>query len=222
MYSLTQAITDYRYLRERGYPPNASLKLVGDRCGLTARERNLLFRGVLPAAVARARAAKLVTPEGAAGHPIGVDWYNVLITVESYLKGSRVFLADDGVIRDAAAVHSSYRAGAVTGQAALLLAGSLTALSPARVDVFIDSPVAYSAEMACRLRGLLAGAPFEAGIEVVGSPDYRLKDYPGIVASSDSAIMDRAARILDVPRYSLREAFGFEPPALSAYARDER
>jgi hypothetical protein len=219
MCDLAPATADYRYLRERGYSPQAALKLVGDRYELTARERNLLFRGVLPAAVARARAAKLIAPDDVAGARLGVDWYNVLITVESYLKGSAVFLAEDGVVRDAAAVHGSYRAGIVTDRAAALLVEALRSLAPAAVDVFIDSPVAYSGQMAAGLRERLRGAAFAANVEVVESPDHFLKSYPGVVASSDSAIIDPAARVLDFARYALRAAYGFEPPEVSALRR---
>ncbi len=218
MSDFVQAIADYRYLRERGYAPHAALKLVGDHHELSARERNLIFRGVLPRALAWARTARLVTPADAAGRCLGVDWYNVLITVESYLKGIVVFLADDGVVRDAAAVHGSYRSGPVTDRAVGTVIDAMRKLAPARVDLLVDAPVAFSGRMAAGLRDRLSGLPFAARVEVVESPDYALKDYCGVVASSDSAIIDRAARVLDLARFALQEAFGFAPPDLSALA----
>lgn len=218
MSDFVQAIADYRYLRERDYSPRAALKLVGDHHELSARERNLLFRGVLPRALAGARAARLVSAADAAGRCIGVDWYNVLITVESYLKGIAVFVADDGLVRDAAAVHGSYRSGLITDQAIGVVVEAMRKLSPARADLLVDAPVAFSGQMAAALRDRLRGLPFASRVEVVESPDYALKGYCGVVASSDSAIIDRAAKVLDLARFALHEAFGFEPPDLAAVA----
>lgn len=219
MSDFSAAIADYRYLRERGYPAQATLKLVGDHHGLAARERNLLFRGVLPPAQALARQAKLVPPGGLSTRALGVDWYNVLITVESYLKGVAVFLADDGVVRDAAAVHGSYRASPVTEQATAVVLEALREMAPARADFYLDAPVAFSGDMAAALRARLESLPFPVSVEVAESPDYFLKGYPGIVASSDSAILDRAGDILDLARHALRSAFGFEPPGLADLMR---
>ncbi len=218
MNDFSRAIDDYRYLRERIYPEQAALKIVGDRYRLTARQRNLLFRGVLPEPVARARRAKIVSFDSVAGLAIGVDWYNVLIIVESYLKGVPVFLADDGVIRDAAGVHGSYRTGPATERAISVVLDALRCAAPGRVDLYVDAPVAFSGDMAAGLRLRLQGFPVAAGVEVAESPDYFLKSYGGIVASADSVILDAAAGVVDLARHSLHRAFGFEPPGISAFA----
>ena len=85
--SFQDAIRDYRYLKNRGYPDKAALKLVGDHHRLGAQERNCLFRAVFAGRDCRRRRRKLVDPPAVDGQRLGVDWYNVLITVESYLKG---------------------------------------------------------------------------------------------------------------------------------------
>jgi hypothetical protein len=217
MHDFDRAIEDYRYLRERSYPEQAALKVVGDRYRLTAKQRNLLFRGVLPEPVARARRAKIVSFDAVAGRPIGVDWYNVLIVVESYMKGVAVFLADDGVIRDAAGLHGSYRTGSATGRAIALVLEALRDAAPGRVDLFVDAPVAFSGDMAAGLRLRLLELPFPAAVEVAESPDYFLKSYRGIVASADSVILDAASGILDLARHSLQRAWGFDPPGVSSF-----
>jgi hypothetical protein len=103
------ASEEYRYLLSRGYSDTAALKLVGDRHRLSRLERNCLFRATVNVETAEARRRKMVAPEEVRGRDLGIDWYNVLITVETYLKGGVLFLADDGVTRDAAAVHGSWR-----------------------------------------------------------------------------------------------------------------
>jgi hypothetical protein len=205
---------EYRYLRERGYPEKAALKLVADRRRLGRVERNSLFRGIVPTPLAEARRSRFVRPEELAGAALGIDWYNVLITLESYLAGHLVFLCDDGVIRDSSAVHGSYRVSAVTPRAVAGIAAVVRAAGPSRVDVYVDAPIAWSARMAEEARDALAAVSAVTDVVLAHSADYPLKKYDGIVASSDSTIMDRAGRIVDLAGLVLRREFGFTPPPL--------
>jgi hypothetical protein len=213
------AIDDYRYLRERSYSARAALKLVGDRHELPAEQRNLLFRGVMPRAEAAGRRTRLVPDTAVRGRRLGIDWYNVLITVESYLKGATVFVADDGVVRDAAAVHGSYRVSRLTEQAIGALASAVQAAAPSAVDIFVDAPVAFSGEMAAILRARFSGGPFPVTVRVIDSPDHELKLFDGVVATSDSAVIDRAESVLDLARAALAAAHGFQPPTLGDLGR---
>jgi hypothetical protein len=204
----------YRYLKELGFPEKASLKLVGDRYRLTRVQRNCLFRGIVDSETAARREARVIPPGAAAGRDLAVDWYNVLITVESYLKGLTILLADDGVTRDSTAAHGSYRSGPVTERAFTAVVDALAALGPARVDVFLDSPIAYSGRMAEQVRRRLAGLPFPVEASLEKSADFALKSYPGVVASSDSVILDRSQAVIDLPRFVLERSFGFTPARL--------
>jgi hypothetical protein len=210
------AYDDYKHLRERGYPEKAALKLVCDHHRLSRLERNALFRGCMAAAVAVGRAARIVPPMVAAGQALGIDWYNVLITVESYLRGTTIFVADDGILRDCAATHGGYRSSALTERALEAILSALAALAPARVDACLDAPIAYSGLMAEELRRRLEGLPFPSDVALAHSADFLLKGYDGIVCTSDSVVMDRVQRVLDLPRWVLHHAFSFSPPALLA------
>jgi hypothetical protein len=205
------AIVDFRYLRGRGYAPRASLKIVGDHYQLTRLERNVLFRGVFAEEAAQ-RAAKLVSVPRVTGATLAVDWYNVLITVESYLKGRVLFLADDGVVRDAAAVHGSYRRHAVTPRALESIVAGLREVRPQKVCFYLDAPVSQSALMARELALLerQIGAPVEA--HLAASADQPLKQHDDVVASSDSIVLDHAPAIFDLAAHVLESSFGFRPP----------
>jgi hypothetical protein len=210
MYNFGDSYNDYKYLRERGFSEKSSLKLVGDRYRLTRTGRNALFRGVVEESAASARIGKTITPEEAAGKPMGIDWYNVLITVESYLRGALLFLADDGMLRDSSAVHGSFRSGPLTQTAITDIIEAVRALAPSRVDAYLDSPIAFSAVMAETLRERFTselGIPSGAGLS--RSADFPLKSYDGVVASSDSVILDAAAKVFDLPRYALRIRYSF-------------
>jgi len=214
--SFPEALQDYRYLKNRGFPEKAALKLVGDRWRLSALERNCLFRAVFAEGQCRLRRAKLAAPQAVAGQALGVDWYNVLITVESYLKGYPVFLADDGVLRDSSGVHGSYRPGAVTEAAQQRILESVARLGPSRLELFLDSPISFSGHAAEGLRRS-AALPPSCPVEVTVSPsaDYPLKSFPGVVATSDSSIIDRGtvSRVLDLARFVLEEGYGARLPS---------
>jgi hypothetical protein len=213
--SFKEAIEDYRYLRNRHYPPRALLKLVGDRYRLTRVQRNCLFRGVITDEVCGIRKNKLAGYEAIKACCIGIDWYNVLITVESYLKGYPVFVSDDGMVRDASGIHGNYRTTKITDRAIAEIFSVLSELTPGRIDLFIDSPVSYSGQMAGELReGMNQHFHIPFSIEVVPSADFPLKNYDGIVISSDSIILDHATIIFDLARYVLSEHFHFTPPEL--------
>lgn len=206
------ACDEYRFLREREYPEKAALKIVSDKHRLSRQERNCLFRGIIAPAVAEARKKRIVGVDSVSGRALGIDWYNVLITVESYLHGHAVFSCDDGMMRDAAATHGSYRVSPVTASAIEKISAAVRSLGLARVDAFVDSPIAYSMNMGVEARRALGSSGLPTDVVLVHSADYPLKTYSGIVASSDSVILDAAAEAFDLARYVLARAYGFTPP----------
>lgn len=208
-----EACEEYRFLLSRGYPDTAALKLVGDRHRLTRIERNCLFRGIIDDAAAESRMRKMIAADDVRSSSLGIDWFNVLITIETYLKGGTLFLADDGVTRDAAAVHGSWRRSPVTGPALDAILATLGRMGPRRIDVFLDAPVAHSGELASELRSSLEEGLPEAScaVELAASADWPLKRYAGIVASSDSVVLDSAMKVLDLPRHALAWRYGFTP-----------
>jgi hypothetical protein len=212
----SRACGEYRYLLTHGYAEKAAIKLVGDHHRLSRLERNCLFRGIVDPAIAATRLLKIVRPDAVHGRPLGVDWYNVLITVETYLAGGVLFLADDGITRDAAAVHGSWRRSPRTPPATDALLAAIAGLDPGRIDVYLDAPIAFSGELAGELRGAIRAAIPGAACDVVlaASADGPLKRYEGIVASSDSVVLDCAVATIDLPRLALDRRFGFSPPPL--------
>jgi hypothetical protein len=211
-----QACITYRSLRELGYPEKATLKLVGDRHRLSKVQRNCLYRGIVVGDLAAMRRAKTVEAASIKEASLGVDWYNVLITVESHLKGQAVFLCDDGIVRDSSGLHGSYRPTDLTILARGGILRCVAEMRPRALDVYLDSPLAFSGLMATELRDLLQSASIPAHVILAHSADYPLKSYPGIVASSDSIVMDAAPLIFDLARWVLQSAFGFRAPDLHA------
>jgi hypothetical protein len=208
--SFKLAIEDFRYLKNRNYPDKAALKLVSDHHRLNSTQRNCLFRAVFSATDSQQRRDKLIAAEDVAGQHLGVDWYNVLITVESYLKGFPVFISDDGLVRDSSGVHGSYKAGKITERGVTEILAVIVALKPARLELFLDSPISHSGEMAEKLRKKLSRtASLPHRVSVFPSADYPLKSFTGIVATSDSSIIDRTQvqQVFDLARFVIESIF---------------
>lgn len=215
MSALKEAIEDYRYLLNKNYPQKALLKLVGDRYRLSRGERNCLFRGVGKTSESLSRCRKIVNSSEISHSSLGIDWYNVLITVDSYLKGYPLFIADDGIIRDSSGVHGSFHVKKTTERAIKEIITCIEMLKAENTEVYLDSPISHSGDMAYLLREKCTKAltiPFN--IKVVPSADYFLKNYKGIIASSDSIICDNVKHIFDLARYVLFTRFQFIPPKL--------
>jgi hypothetical protein len=225
--ALWEAAADYRLLLDRGYPVKASLALVGDRWRLGTDERIILFRGLQSSQAAASRRAKLSLPP--AGATIVVDLYNVAFTIVHFLIGKPCFISGDGFLRDAGANYGRVPHEAELGRAFGLIATALLALAPARIAAFLDAPVSRSGEHAAAFRSALEGAVEGRGgavpellVETAASADGAILAYlnrearegkeagpVAFVASSDSVVIDRAERAVDLAR-SILGGFGTE------------
>lgn len=192
---LREALFELSWLLSRGYTETAALKIVGDRHGLHKRQRMALRRSACSDAQLQLRVPKR-SPD-LAMQQVGVDGFNSIITFEAMLSGGPIFVGRDGVRRDIASVHGSYRRVEET-DAAIDVIASL--LHPARsVTWFLDRPISNSGSLAQRLRGRAEEQELPWTVEVVNSPDRELVAMTdAIVASSDSWILDHARRWMDL------------------------
>ena len=192
--ALRSAVVDLSHLLSRGYAMNSALKLVGDRFQLTARQRMAVRRCACTDDALRCRIARRKDAADLAGQPVGVDGYNLLITIESALSGGAVIVGRDGCYRDLASVHGTYHNVTETVPAITLIAKYLDSLAVERIDWYLDSPVSNSG----RLKALMADVLEDRcpdyrrrwNIKLVNSPDKMLIDYPGVVVSTDSVVLD--------------------------------
>ena len=225
---LEEASRDYRHLLDRGYPAKSTLALVGNRWRLDAEERVVLFRGMSSTAESASRAARMGRPEP--GDLLLVDLYNVAFTIVHYLIGKPCFISSDGFLRDAGANYGRVEHDAELARSFDLIARTLFAFPFGRIEAYLDAPVSRSGEHAAAFRAALslaaASAPrgeADCDVEAVRSADgaiiSRLGTLPAgqvLVASSDSAIIDRAPRVFDLARHILSSRFPsvFDVPAI--------
>jgi len=203
-----EAAEDLRYLLNRDYPKDASLQLVGNRYNLDRDYRHLLRRGVFPASIAEERRKKQVSMKDLKGKGLALDGHNCIITLESALKGKAILLADDGFIRDISGVSGGYRETKETKEALEMIMDLLAESGPAEVRFLLDAPISGSGELAARIRGLMQERGIQGDASAVKVPEHIMAKYEGIIASSDTTVIDQAERVFDLAGYLIQEKVG--------------
>lgn len=192
--SLRDAVEDMSHLLSRSYAEPAALKLVGDHYQLTSRQRRAVLGASCSDQALASRLDRFVIPRRIRGASLVADGYNILINAETVLSGGYVFRGRDGCLRDLASVHGSYRRVEETVDAIQVLGDCLGNLGAATVRWLFDAPVSNSG----RLRGLMQemadASAWPWDVELDAHVDRALAASSDIVLSSDSWILDRAAR----------------------------
>lgn len=198
--TLKEAQEDLRYLLDRGYKKRVALDFVADHYMLKRKDRNYLARYVFSESTIENRKKKIVSPESLKGSKIILDGYNVLITVESILQGD-FFIAQDGFLRDSRGVFGKYKLNDETFKALRLVFKALKILKVGFVKFYFDKNVSFSGELASIVRRLLKDYGIPGEVELSPHVDYNIKreaeDF--VVVTSDSAIIDKAKRVFDIP-----------------------
>jgi hypothetical protein len=196
--TLRIAAEDFLYLLDRSYPRKAGLQLVGNRYDLDALHREILHRGVFAREEARERRRRLVEVVRLVDFKLLVDGHNVLITVESGIAGRLLIAANDGVVRDVAGVSHRYRISTLTHEAIEAIFQILQEYPPKKTLFFLDAPIRQSGELAAALRSALEKCNLLGDAQALKVPELGLKGGEGVVASSDSAVLDEAQQGFDL------------------------
>jgi len=205
---LQQAAKDFRHLLDRGYPRKASLELVGNRYNLNFDERHLLHRGVFSDADSEARRTKIISVEAVRNKDLAIDGHNVLITVEAGLSGRPLILADDGFVRDISGLSGSFKKTEMTDKAIRLIVTFLKKWKPRHTLFIFDAPISKSGILAQELRTLLKKEGLPGDALAVKVPERTLIGFQGVVATSDTAIIDRSEKVIDLAGDIIRTKIG--------------
>lgn len=192
---IKEAVKDLCWLLSRGYGEKSSLKLVGDRYNLAARQRLAVIRCSCSQEEKTIREKKKVNREELTCEDIYIDGYNLLTTIETALSGGFLFKGVDGTIKDLASVHGTYRKVNETIPAIELIGRYLEEhCRPKSCVWLLDKPVSNSG----RLKGIISSVAAENNwnwqVELVNSPDFILSNTDKIIVSSDSQILNKAKR----------------------------
>jgi len=200
---LSQAVGDLCWLLTRGYAPDSSLKLVGDRYGLVARQRIAIARCSCGDGEANRRRLHEVPAQSLYGQTLKLDGYNVLTTVEAALAGGVILAARDGTCRDMASMHGSYRKVSETLPALELLGAELADLHIAECIWYLDRPVSNSGRLKAVMEELASKKGWPWRIELVSNPDALLAESTEIAVTADSFILNRCSSWYNLARTTI-------------------
>jgi hypothetical protein len=197
---LSEAVADLSWLRSRGYAESSSLKLVGDRYVLRQRQRVAVGRCACSDASKASRESRRVDADAVAGANLVIDGLNVITTIEVALAGGVLLLGRDGCMRDMASFHGSYRLVEETERAAEVLVELIDTMQTESATVYIDQPVSNSGRLAEVIRRIAASRGSNLSAVTAQDVDGILIRSSAIVATADSAILDRCESWLNLAR----------------------
>lgn len=194
--ALKDPIYDLRFLLDRGYSKEPAIRIVADKYRLTKKQRNFLLRAIFSKKEAEEHKKKLTA--NVRGKDLIVDGYNVLITVESFLKNKELFLSDDGFVRDVSATFGKYRISRATPKAIAKILNVLKAHHPKSVTFIFDSQVSFSGELCKMFRERMSEVGIKGDARTSENADYTITKTKGIVCTSDRAIIKKVEKVLDL------------------------
>jgi hypothetical protein len=207
---LQKAAEDFRYLLNQRYPRKAALELVGNRYGLTFDERHLLHRGVFSSMDSQARRKKNIPIEEVRNKDLAIDGHNVLITIEAGISGRPLVLADDGFVRDISGLSGSFKKTEETEEAVQLIIRVLKKWKPRQTLFLLDAPISMSGKLAEEIRDRLKQANLPGDATAVKVPENILIGFSGVIATSDTAIINQSKKVLDLAGYIITKRIGLK------------
>lgn len=183
----------------------SSLKLVGDRQGLTERQRLAISRAACSDESMERRKAHCVPVEGIANERVIVDGFNLMITVEAGLSAGPLLLCRDECMRDLSSVHGSYRSVHETDRAICLVGELLQNLRASSVLWLLDRPISNSGRLAQKIADIAAQHDWPWNVKVVFNPDAEILSSPGVAITSDSAILNRVQSWVNLKSHLLAQ-----------------
>ncbi|MGC8639555.1 MAG: DUF434 domain-containing protein [Isosphaeraceae bacterium] len=198
--ALRQALADLSWLLSRGYAIISAVKLVGDRWSLTQRQRLALRRAACSDQARDDRLARRLTEHDLEGRGLLIDGFNVVTTVECSLGGGVVLHCRDETYRDLAGIHGTYRKVAETLPALEVIGERLALLRVNRTHWLFDRPVSNSGRIKAMVEETACQHGWNWTVELVNNPDAVLRESREIVATADSAVLDRCGRWFNLAR----------------------
>ena len=197
---MREAVADLCWLYSRGYAQASSVKLVGDRHGLTDRQRAAVMRCACSDEAMASRLGRRVAIGDLAGAALQVDGYNVLTTVEAALAGGVLLEGRDGCYRDMASMSGRFHWVEETAPAVVCTGNVVEATGAGDVQWLLDRPVSNSGKLAQLLRETAAARRWPWRVELVADPDAVLVRGEAVAATADSAVLDRCGRWVNLGR----------------------
>lgn len=200
---LRQAVADLSLLQTKGYAEKASLKLVGDRFRLTARQRLAVLRCAASDEAVELRRKKEVPVASLKDQPVAIDGFNLIITLESAFSGAYLFVGRDGCYKDLSGIHGNYRKVEETTNAILLASQKLQEWNAGKVTWYLDRPVSNSGRLKAIITEMASGHLCDWEVVLLQNPDRDLTASNQVVITSDSNILNQSKRWFNFAKAAL-------------------
>lgn len=181
---------DLSWLSTRGYALPSALQLVGNRFGLSARQRQAVLRCACSDDRLARRRARRVSTEALAGRRLGIDGFNVLTTLEGALGGAAILIGRDRCARDVLGLAGTWRRVRQTRPSIGLVARFLAEARAEGADWFLDRAVSNSGRLRQLLRERAQAEGLDWSVTIAADADAALLQRGGVVASADRRVLD--------------------------------
>jgi hypothetical protein len=212
---LLKPANDIRSILRWGYPKFATIRFVADHFRLSAKERHILTRVIMPPDRTVSRAKKKIGCKETGNRDLLLDGYNVLLTVDSLLKKEPMWFCDDSYIRDTRFYFSKAKHAQDIEEALETVLDFLAETGTKTATFLLDAQISRSGELAGLIRHRMQEKGISGDARTSKHVDFDLKIEGGkpergiVVASSDGIIIDSVLQVLDIPA-CLMEKRGIE------------
>jgi hypothetical protein len=141
-----------------------------------------------------------------------LDLFNVLFTLAAYLRGFPVYLASDGLVRDASESHGKGDWDVHLQKGVELIGDHLWETRACKVIIYIDNLMEFGLAIREKLEDLAKSTNPVIGIITDPSPDHLVRGAKeGVIVTSDSTIIDKSnLAVFDLPAFIIRQSFNKE------------
>ena len=177
---------DARWLMNRGYSAESAITFTSNHYLLTSRQRMAIFRSILHDEDKTTRLKKEILKPGT---EVLIDGLNIIITLETALSHSLVLRGDDGVLRDVAGLHGTYRIIDKTVKAIELILQTLSNLDVRNATFILDKPVSNSGSLKQLILEISRNFNLEVVAELDMNPDQIFVDKENVISSDGPVIL---------------------------------
>ncbi len=183
---ILSAANDARWLMNRGYSAESAITFTSNHYLLTSRQRMAIFRSILNDEDKTTRLKKEILKPGT---EVLIDGLNIIITLETALSHSLVLRGDDGVLRDVAGLHGTYRIIDKTVKAIKLILQTLSNLDVRNATFILDKPVSNSGSLKQLILEISRNFNLEVVVELDMNPDQIFVDKENVISSDGPVIL---------------------------------
>ena len=183
---ILSAANDARWLMNRGYSAESAITFTSNHYLLTSRQRMAIFRSILNDEDKTTRLKKEILKPGT---EVLIDGLNIIITLETALSHSLVLRGDDGVLRDVAGLHGTYRIIDKTVKAIKLILQTLSNLDVRNATFILDKPVSNSGSLKQLILEISRNFNLEVVAELDMNPDQIFVDKENVISSDGPVIL---------------------------------